>query len=211
MGFSKASTKLAFVAALAAAFALLPVTGGEASKKTCKVRGSHTTYQTRLLRGFAIFGPITRGRHYEGLRLLPKERKEDEDRSRERSEAGLHVEAGRPVPPVYQLLSPGRGIAAPAGRQVRGAQVPRRDPREGRRHLRLLATPSGGIAFILDVFTPEGESSSRPVYRRAQGRDRQARVYEAHSPAGRPTHDPSLKRKGDVVSWRIHEAHVPSS
>ena len=56
MEFSKASTRWRRVAAaVAAAFALLPVTGGEARKTTCKVRGSHTHYETKSLRVFSSF------------------------------------------------------------------------------------------------------------------------------------------------------------
>jgi hypothetical protein len=201
------SSRLAFAAALAAAFALLPATGGEARKKTCKVRGSHTHLQTRSLRVFTIFRGSNTGagssKFFACYRKNGRKTKIGVETGPEQTYT--YKPAGRFLP--YMNSSPDRWtvrlLDVKSGKLKFAFLVLNKDgATEG-----LLATPSSGIAFILDEETPEGTVRFVVGHKAGTGKHAYTKLTPGH-----PTTAHRLTRKGDVVSWSIYEERtVPPS
>ena len=215
MGFAKASTQrwLAFAAALAAAFALLPATGGEARKKTCKVRGSHTSFQTKHLRVYSIFRGSNTGtgssKYFACYRKNGRKTKLGVQNGPKQTHTWKPV--GRFLPYLNSLNVGTRDIS----RDFDAVRL--LDVRSGKLKFAatmfhkhgdaagLLATPSGGIAFIVDERddADELDTTERFVVGHKAGTGQHA--YSKLTASFPPDVDPSLKRKGDVVSWRIRD------
>jgi hypothetical protein len=212
VGFSKASTQrwLAFAAALAAAFALLPATGGEARKATCKVRGSHTHLQTKSLRVFYIFRGSNTGagssKFYACYRKTGRKTKIGVETGPKQTYTWKP--AGRLLP--YSNSSPDREtfrlLDVKSGKLKFSFVILEKDGGAGG----LVATPSGGLAFVLDEVSEDPEVE--PVrfvagHKAGTGKHAFTKLTPAH-----PRTPHSLTRKGDVVSWRIYEERtVPPS
>jgi hypothetical protein len=201
------SRRLAFVAVLAATFALLPATGGEARKNTCKVRGSHTRFQTRHLRVFSIFRGSNTGagssKIFACYRKNGRKTKIGVETGPEQTYT--FKPAGRLLP--YINSSPvhwtARLLDAKSGKLKFDFVILDRDGTTDS----LVATPSGGLAFILDEETPEEAVRYVAGHKAGTGKHAYTKLTPAHP---RTAH--SLTRKGDVVSWRIYEERtVPPS
>ena len=223
MRFSKALTKdlrsrlprsmgsrwLAFAAALAATFALLPATGGEARKKTCKVRGSHTHLKTRSLRVYTIFRGSNTGagssKFFACYRKTGRKTKIGVQTGPKQTYT--YKPAGRLLPILNS--SPDRDSARLL------------DVRSGKfkfalsvllKHASLdslVATPSGGIAFILDELDEEDETDEPERFVAGHKAGTGKHAYTKLTPA-HPRTAHHLTRKGDIVSWRIYEESTSS-
>jgi hypothetical protein len=199
------SRRVAFAAALAAAFALLPATGGEARKKTCKVRGSHTSFTTRLLRVFSITGVNNTGIAPSKIFVCYRKngRKTKIGVETGPKQTYTYKPAGRLLP--YINSSPVRWSArlldAKSGKLKFDFVILDKDGTVDS----LVATPSGGMAFVLDEETPEGTVRFVAGHKAGTGKHAYTKLT-----AGHPTTAHSLTRKGDVVSWRIYEESTAS-
>lgn len=205
------SRGLAFAAALAAAFALLPATGTEARKKTCKVRGSHTLYQTKSLRVFYIFRASNTGagssKVYACYRKTGRKTKIGvENRT---GQTATYKPVGRLVPYInFPTQYTGRGretvrlLDAKSGKLKFDFVILEKDGSPGGP----LVTPSGGVAFVLDEVIPAGEDTPEgkvlSIVGHKAGTDKHAytKLIARH-----PSAKIRLTHKGDVVSWTISD------
>lgn len=201
------------MAALAAAFALLPATGGEARKKTCKVRGSHTLYQTKSLRAFYTFRPSNTGagssKVYACYRKTGRKTKIGvENRT---DQTATYKPVGRFVP---YLNFPVEITRAPRGRWT----VRLLDAKSGKLKFDFsildkdgstngpYVTRSGGVAFVLEEDIPEGEDTSAGKvlsivgHKAGTGKHAYTKLIARH-----PEARIRLTLKGDVVSWTISD------
>jgi hypothetical protein len=185
---------LAFAGALAAAFALLPATGGEARKKTCKVRGSHTHLQTRSLRVFSIFRGSNTGagssKYFACYRKNGRKTKIGVQTGPK--QIYTYKPAGRFLP--YMNSSPDRWtvrlLDAKSGKLKFDFVILDKDGTVGG----ALATPSGGFAFTLyEEAIEEGRRLSLYGHKAGTGKHAYTKL------SAETVKD--VKRKGDVVSW----------
>ncbi len=227
MGFSKASTQrwLACAAAVTTAFALLPATGGEARKKTCKVRGSHTHYQTKSLRVFTIFRGSNTGAGSSTYFACYRKngRKTRIGFENGRDQTATYKPVGRLVPylnfPVQITRAPrGRWTArlldAKSGKLKFDFSILDKDGDA----IGLLATPSGGLAFTLTEDIPAGEDTPGGSnvfvvgHKAGTGKHAYTKLFSRPHEMRDLLNIRSLTRKGDVVSWRVRdERTVPIS
>lgn len=208
---SMGSKWLAFAAALVAAFALVPATGAEARKKTCTARGAKTLFQTRLLRVFAIEKPSNTGaattKEYACYRKTGRKTKIGNTTGPE--QVYTYKPAGRLLPVLNStpVRWSARLLDVKSGKLKFSFSILNKNGSAAA----LVATPSGGLAFILDVDTPEGESSADRFvlgHKAGTGKHAYTKLTTAH-PVSANT---DLTRKGDVVSWRIRdESTLPIS
>lgn len=197
------SSRLAFAAALAAAlFALLSATGGEARKKTCKVRGSDTSFTTKSLRVFTTGADSLK--YFVCYRKTGKKTKIGVQTGPEQT--ATYKPAGRFVPFINYGTPPVRWTArlldAKSGKlKFDFVTLKKYDTTAA-----LVATPSGGIAFVLDEANDEGDEDARDLPRRFVVGHKAGTGKHAYTKltAGGPPEATSLTRKGDVVSWTIY-------
>lgn len=202
------------MAALAVTFALLPATGGEARKATCKVRGSHTHLQTKSLRVYTIFRGSNTGagssKFYACYRKNGRKTKIGVENGK--VETGTYKPVGRLLPYINFAVTTTRALRghwtarlldAKSGKLKFAFSILSKDGETGS----LLATPSGGLAFVLTEVipagedTPEGKNLFVVGHKAGTGKHAYKKLFAADE-----THRiRSLTRKGDVVSWRIRD------
>ena len=184
---------MAFTVAVVATLALLPVTGGEARKKTCKVRGDDTHLQTKDVRVFTT--GADKLTYYVCYRKTGKKTKI----GRQTGPEQLYTwkPAGRFLPYVNSL--PDRWVVrlrdAKSGALKFDFTILFKDGEHGSS----LATPSGGLAFILSEVVPatdlEEESRFLALYGHKAGTGQHAYTKLSTEQVK------DMKRDGDVVSW----------
>src|SRR4051794_34929196 len=186
-------SRLPFAAALAAAFALLPATGGEARKKTCKVRGSHTSFQTRLLRVFSITRANNTGiapsKIFVCYRKNGRKTKIGVETGPEQTYT--YKPAGRLLPYVNSssVRWTARLLDAKSGKLKFDFVILDKDGSVGG----ALATPSGGFAFTLyEEAIEEGRRLSLYGHKAGTGK-------HAYTKLSAETVKGNVKRKGDIV------------
>lgn len=182
-----------FTVAVVATLALLPVTGGEAHKKTCKVRGSDTHLQSKLVRVYTT--GADKLTYYVCYRKTGKKTKI----GRQTGPEQLYTWsiAGRFLPYVNYLED--RWLVrlrdAKSGALKFDFTILVKDGDHGSS----LATPSGGLAFILSEVVPATDETPETrvlsLYGHKAGTGQ--RAYTKLS----PEQVKDMKRDGDVVSW----------